>query len=198
MIKAVIWDWGGVCVNRITGIVSAKLQEKYDVDKAVIKKAYYENLDFYETGKMTGKEFWEKFGEIIGINLTADDVMRIIKAAETPREEVIDFIKKMKPKYKLALLSDNNELMIKYIREKFEIENWFDVQVISFEEGVMKPHREIYEICLERLGLEAKECVFIDDNAENVAGAEAVGMKAIQYLEFEQVKKDLVELGVSL
>jgi HAD superfamily hydrolase (TIGR01509 family) len=47
--------------------------------------------------------------------------------------------------------------------------------VVSAEEGVVKPERRIYEIVLQRTGLAAGDLLFVDDNADNIAAAEALG-----------------------
>jgi HAD superfamily hydrolase (TIGR01509 family) len=53
--------------------------------------------------------------------------------------------------------------------------------VISGEVGMHKPERQIYELTVEKLGVEPSECVFIDDLRENCEGAEAIGMTAIRH-----------------
>ena len=47
--------------------------------------------------------------------------------------------------------------------------------VVSAEEGVIKPERRIYEIVLQRTGLAAADLLFVDDNPDNIAAAEALG-----------------------
>lgn len=79
------------------------------------------------------------------------------------------------------------------IRDRYDVFSLFDGVVVSGEEHLLKPQREIYECLLERYGLQADELVFIDDNADNVAGAEAVGMKALRFESVEQVERDLIK-----
>ena len=56
----------------------------------------------------------------------------------------------------------------------------FDVEVFSCEVGLVKPEREIYECCLNRLGLAAKECVFVGDGGSGeLTGARAVGLTTV-------------------
>jgi epoxide hydrolase-like predicted phosphatase len=57
----------------------------------------------------------------------------------------------------------------------------FDLQMFSAEEGLMKPDAQIYLRCLERLGTNAEETVFIDDTLVNVESARKIGMLAIHY-----------------
>lgn len=58
---------------------------------------------------------------------------------------------------------------------------YVDGRVVSAFVGVMKPDRGIYEKLLEKYGLRAEECVFIDDRADNIEGAEAAGIKGLLF-----------------
>src|SRR5215472_12689788 len=55
-----------------------------------------------------------------------------------------------------------------------------DSVILSFEVGSVKPSPEIYLSALEDLGIAPADAVMIDDQARFCAGAEAVGVRAIQ------------------
>lgn len=61
-------------------------------------------------------------------------------------------------------------------RNKFGFFKLFDGIFVSCFYGAVKPEREIYKAFLEKYGLEAKDCLFIDDKYENVEGAVFAGM----------------------
>lgn len=73
--------------------------------------------------------------------------------------------------------------------------NFRDI-VVSGDEKLIKPDPAIYQLLLGRNGLEAADCLFIDDSATNVKGAEAVGMRAHHFTSPEGLRKTLVELGL--
>ncbi len=64
--------------------------------------------------------------------------------------------------------------------------------------GLVKPDERIYNLILEKLTLEAKECVFIDDRKVNVEGAERVGIKTILFQNVKQLRKKLISYGIRL
>ncbi len=68
--------------------------------------------------------------------------------------------------------------------------------VVSGDERLLKPEPAIFQLLLGRNGLEAADCLFIDDSAANVRGAEAVGMKAHHFTSPEGLRKVLEELGL--
>jgi len=68
--------------------------------------------------------------------------------------------------------------------------------VVSGDEKMMKPDPAIYRLALDRFGLQAEEAVFIDDNADNVAGAAALGIHAILFTDEPALRAELVSLGL--
>lgn len=68
--------------------------------------------------------------------------------------------------------------------------------VVSAEERLLKPDLRIYEILLERNGLEAGTCVFIDDSAKNVEAAREVGMHAVHFQNPDHLRAELKKLGL--
>jgi epoxide hydrolase-like predicted phosphatase len=70
----------------------------------------------------------------------------------------------------------------------------FDAVVISGEVGMRKPEREIFELTLDRIGLPAGECVFIDDMPHNIAAAEKAGLAGIVHRTFDETAGELEAL----
>ena len=70
----------------------------------------------------------------------------------------------------------------------------FDAVVISGEVGMRKPERGIFELVLNRIGLQADECVFIDDMAHNIVAAEQAGLVGIIHRSFDETATELKTL----
>lgn len=68
--------------------------------------------------------------------------------------------------------------------------------VVSGDEKLLKPDAAIYNLALARFGLEPHEAVFIDDNAANVAGAEAVGIRSILFADAASTRRELAAAGL--
>lgn len=77
------------------------------------------------------------------------------------------------------------------VRDNYPVFDLLDGYVVSGVERTMKPGPEIYRILLERYGLNAADCVFVDDSAANVAGAEAVGIRGILFEGKEKLQEQL-------
>jgi 2-haloacid dehalogenase len=79
-------------------------------------------------------------------------------------------------------------------RARFDVLRRFDGAVVSGEEGVLKPSREIFTRLLDRYGLEASRTLFIDDAAANVCGARAAGLRAHHFVDAATLEAELVAL----
>lgn len=91
--------------------------------------------------------------------------------------------------YKVYGLSNWSHETFPMVKDKYEAFSMMDGIVMSGEELIAKPDLRIYKILLERYGLKAKECVFIDDRKENIIAGEQVGIRGIIFEDCEQVKQ---------
>ena len=66
-----------------------------------------------------------------------------------------------------------------YLREKFEINQYFDVISISGDLKIQKPDERIFKLTMEKLGVNAGECLYVDDRRRNLGVAQKLGMKAV-------------------
>jgi 2-haloacid dehalogenase len=74
----------------------------------------------------------------------------------------------------------------------------FDGVVVSAHERLIKPDPAIYHVLLERYGLSANDCVFIDDSARNIESARAVGMQGVHFVEPIDLRAQLRVAGVDI
>lgn len=109
--------------------------------------------------------------------------------------ELLEYIKKLKPNYKTALLSNVREGFLDEIFDgERKRDDYFDAAFTSGEMGVAKPRAEAYILAAKHIGVEQEMCVFVDDSVANCKGAEASGMRAILYTDFDTFKESLTKL----
>ena len=82
---------------------------------------------------------------------------------------------------RIGLLTNNVKEFGEHWRATFPIDELVEDVVDSSHVGVRKPEREIYELTCTRLGIAPSEAVFVDDNADNVAGARAFGLETVHF-----------------
>ncbi|MFC2143884.1 HAD-IA family hydrolase [Candidatus Aenigmatarchaeota archaeon] len=76
--------------------------------------------------------------------------------------------------------------------------SYFEPAILSCEIGMAKPHKEIFELALQKLGLKSEECVFIDDREEHLDTPKSMGFKVIHYKDSEQLIKGFRKLGICI
>jgi 2-haloacid dehalogenase len=82
------------------------------------------------------------------------------------------------------------------VRQRFEFLAWFRGILVSGEVGVIKPDPRIYELLIERFGVEPQRTVYIDDVEANVVAARPFGMHAIHFTTPAALREELVGLGL--
>ena len=77
-------------------------------------------------------------------------------------------------------------------RRRFGILQMIDRYVVSAQERLIKPDPRLFQVLLDRYGLKAEECTFVDDNPDNVAAARKMGMKGIVFTGADALRKELL------
>ena len=96
----------------------------------------------------------------------------------------------------LYAITNWNQDKFRETQGRFAFLGLFRDIVVSGDEQLIKPDPAIYRLLLERNGLAAETCVFIDDSVKNVKGAEAVGMQAIHFTTPEALRAELAGMGL--
>lgn len=198
MIEAIIFDFGNViCTfdrNRF-------LQHLVPYGKKTIREleeAMYSEDDFdqFEKGHLTGKEWYLLVTQKGELTLPYDYFVAAYVDIFTPIEKTHELIKKLKPNYKLALLSNTNEIHYEQYIQKTDIFPLFDAVTVSHKVHALKPDEEIFRDCLEKVSVNPTKCIYIDDIAEYVAAGSALWLHAHHYQTHEKLMRFLQEWGI--
>ncbi len=96
-----------------------------------------------------------------------------------PIKEMHDLVVKLNQYYRLGLLTNVTKIVwdkAQTISGMYPVAN-YEVKIKSFEVGLAKPDPKIYELAIEKTGLEANEIMLIDDLADNIQSARQLGMQ---------------------
>ncbi len=196
MIRAVIFDVGGVITKEFPGFKI--LAGKLGIDYNLIVKVWNENEIKIHEHKMPIENFLNIVKE--KAKITTDIVAaweKIYFETMNVDVDVLRIIKKLKDKYKLIIISNAAEFHARQIRRK-GVYSHFDNVFLSYAVGIAKPQKGIFAHALKELQLTADECVFIDNDEKNIAAANALGFKTINFKNAEQLTGELKKLGVSV
>jgi 2-haloacid dehalogenase len=116
-----------------------------------------------------------------------------------PIDGSVAILQKLKDgKVPVYAITNWNQDKFREARARFDFLNSFDGIVVSGDEGVLKPDREIFELFFARYGVAPESAVFIDDSKHNVEGARAAGMQVLHFTSPEALARDLRGLGFSV
>lgn len=180
MIRAIIFDFGDVFINLDIDGFTQNAFKHFKI------QAFSEEMiafnSFYEQGLISTEEFLEFYTENFP-KLSKQNLIDIwnFMLRDLP-EHRLDFIKELSKssKYKLILLSNTNELHIDWIKKHVPLfetfKNCFDAFYLSHEIYLRKPSRDIFEFVLNEHNLNASDCLFVDDNKDNIKTAVSLGI----------------------
>jgi putative hydrolase of the HAD superfamily len=197
-IEALVSDFGGVLTTPLVESFAA-LQGDSDVDLQAVGMAMARvaqedganPLFELETGRMSEDDFLARLGGALSANLGREVELHGFGeryfANLHPNEELIAYFRSLRERgLRLALLTNNVREWEPLWRAKLPVDELFELVVDSAFVGMRKPDPEIYALTLERLGLPAEACLFLDDIDVNVTTARELGMSAIHFVDTAQ------------
>ena len=204
MIKAVLWDFGGVITSSPFDAFNRYEAEK-GLPKDFIRGINAKNPTTnawarFESSQVSIEEFDRLFSEessAAGHVVSGKDVLGLL--AGDVRPEMVKALKCCKAVLKVGCITNNVKSdegsaipqSAAKAEQTLEIMTLFDEVVESSIEGVRKPDPEIYRIALDRMGVAAEECVFLDDLGINLKPARALGMKTIKVIDPQKAISEL-------
>jgi putative hydrolase of the HAD superfamily len=124
---------------------------------------------------------------VLGREVSLDGFGERLMDALEPNAELFDYYRGLRDRgVRLALLTNNVREWEPLWRPKLPIDEVFELVVDSAFVGMRKPEPGIYTLTLDRLGLPAEACVFVDDLEINVEAARALGMAGIVHRDAAQ------------
>lgn len=103
-----------------------------------------------------------------------------------------EYIKGLRKRgYKLFLLTNITEDSYNYINELININEKFDGGIYSYQEHLIKPDYDIYNLLINRFNLNKDETIFFDDKEKNVKAANEVGIKSYVFTSINDIESNL-------
>jgi putative hydrolase of the HAD superfamily len=191
--EAVVSDFGGVLTTPLMSAFN-RVQDELDVPLDAYPKAFNHSLErdgehplfALERGEISEPEFMARLGRglahVLGRPVSLHGFGARLMSAMQPNHELLEHYRGLLGSgVRLALCTNNVREWEPLWRAMLPVDELFEVVVDSAFVGTRKPEPEIYAITLERLGLPAEACAFVDDLEVNVDAASAAGMHGIHH-----------------
>ena len=188
-IQNVIFDLGGVIIDLDTSATFRAFGDLFNADKNQIetfsKEPFFED---YEVGKIDDPTFRAHIRE--SFEFTGSD--ELIDSAWNAMlgkidKDKIELIEKMSDDYRLFVMSNTNDIHIRFFNRLFEhvsggraYASFFTEVYLSQEIGERKPNPGAWQVILNDHQLAPETCLFIDDKQENIEASEKLGIQGFQ------------------
>lgn len=197
IIKAIVVDVGGVLVQTVDYSRRHVWETKLHLEPGELSRQIYkvEPADLATIGKVKDKDIWSDIKKRFSLSEAELVQLKLdFYAGDRLNTAFYTFVQTLHKKYTTAILSNAWLSGRKIFTEKYHLDKIVDQMIISAEEGMVKPHKNIYLLTLLRLNLEPHEVLYIDDGLTNITAAKKVGMHTIQFTSNEETIKKMKEI----
>jgi putative hydrolase of the HAD superfamily len=201
MIEAVIWDFGGVLTTSPFEAF-ARFEREHGLPADIIRRTnavnHHENAwAQFERAELDIEAFDQLFATeslALGTEVRGKDVLPLLSGDLRP--EMVEALRRVKEKFKTGCITNNlpaNAIGSVSGRSLYvaEVMALFDHIIESAKIGLRKPDPRIYRMMIEALGVDAKNCVYLDDLGVNLKPAREMGMTTIKVVSAPQAIAEL-------
>ncbi len=176
----VLIDMYGVILNESKGRLLAYSKDNFDETQyKTVENMIWNDRLFDKAG--LGQISSDEFLKMLGFDDTEYHMKRYLEDYLTLDRGFIKFAETVKDKYDIVLLSNDVSEWSKYITEYHGLNKYFKDKIVSADVKCRKPDLKIFDLTLEHIKKSPAECIFIDNNVQNLLSAEEVGISPILF-----------------
>ncbi len=196
-IKAVIWDMGGVILRTVGKTPREQLAKKYNVSLDTLYDLVFNSTTAENAtlGLIDEQIHWQTVASTLGVpDGGIDEFRTAFWEGDMIDTTLVEFIENLNKVVKTGLLSNAWSGARDYLCQRIDCGKVFQYSIFSYEVGLKKPDKQIYEKVLNLMKVEAAEAIFVDDFLENIECANEVGIHGVQFVTTEQAMADVMTL----
>ncbi len=200
-IRAVILDFGGVLYFTPSLVWARRWQAIMGLKEDPFISAMLSAPDEFEivkdinVGRIPESQVWEAVARRWKISpVLVNKFMRATLSGKRWNRDLAKFVQGLRPQYRTAILSNAGSDARQTFTRAYKIDDLVDDIIISAEEKVAKPDKQIYQIAVDRLGVEPHEFIFVDDLSQNVEAARQFGMHGVHFRSTDQAITEMQQL----
>ncbi len=200
-IRALFWDVGGVLLtNAWDHTQRAAALDHFHLDEKEFHSRHEMLVSSFERGKITLEEYLDRTVFYRERTFTKDAFRAYMLSQSQPLPGMLPFAQSLTNtgKYLMGTINNESRELNGYRIETFRMKEIFDIFVSSCFVGLRKPEPQIYQMALDITQFPAEQSCFIDDRPLNLESAARLGMHVIQMQSLEQLRADLLKIGVTV
>lgn len=200
MIKAIIFDLDNTLIDRQKAF-KEMLERKFHIlfdDEELIQKMINDILKWDNNGTVERIDVFKKWAEVYHITKISPEQLDKEWSNESGSvaflfDDVRDTLKKLKKKYKIAVLTNGNASSQRRKLNTINIYDLLDYSLVSSEYGVRKPDKIIFEYTAKQLDLKTEECSYVGDNYKiDILGSRNAGMLPVFISRNNEIHEDVL------
>lgn len=206
-VRAVWTDFGGVCTPPVRDTMRV-FSERVGVEQGLLEKAIgrvteragaIDSMELLDTPLISEDEWARRveavLAEEFGVRADLGDPGEAWFGGRPANGEWVSALRELRAHgVFVGLLSNMVPTWERHWRAMVPPDGVFDALVMSYEVGVRKPMREIFDHAASAAGVPAESCVLVDDLAANCAGALAAGWHAVEFKDTREAVSEVVRL----
>ena len=195
-VKAVIWDLAGVVLHTVKGTFNTLLAERLDAPLAEIDRLMLSNEnDLWDIDEIDDDTYYTFLLNELKMPMEKKAIIRKFVVDDFYiDQDMLAYIKDLRASVTTMLLTNFPSHVHDFMKTDWIVDGAFDHMIASCDVKLIKPDPAIYTLALDRLDLEAEECVFIDDREVNVNAARKLGINGIVFQSKSQTMRDVDNL----
>jgi len=202
-IKAVVFDYGNVISLHQDPKTMDELAGRVGVERDKFVSTLWSLRREYDRGTISSIEYFKIVLSALAVSMDEKSIEELIEidtnSWKNINTETVTLMEELKAAgYLVGILSNMPGDFLAWARKNLPVFSLPHIGLYSCDVNLVKPEEAIYRKLLSMSGVEADELVFFDDKVENIKGAEAIGIKAILWVNPKEARRELVSLGVKL
>ena len=185
-VKAFLFDCGGVLLRDKDESAYSLWESRLGLTPGELRQRLWagEAWSLAERGQLSEEAFWQRVGSELGL-VESEEIASLAQdlwGSWRVDCDVLALIDVLRKRFRVAMLSNATDVLEEKLASHYGVADRFDPIINSARLGIAKPDPEVYKMTLQELDLRPKQVVFVDDRADNVAAAAALGMHVIWFI----------------
>jgi putative hydrolase of the HAD superfamily len=198
-VQAVVLDLGNVLAFHDNELLFREMAKAFHTTPEAMKARLDGGLwDRVNRGQLPGDSLRVELNSRLDGSLSADEWFSLWNCHFTLNEPMVRHVEQLVGRVRLVLLSNTHDQHVAYLRPRLPVLERFDGLVLSYEQGLVKPERGLYEKALALANVPAWRAVFFDDVQRYAEGAAQVGMHGRVFHSAHEFPAQLAALGVTV
>ena len=200
-IKALFLDIGGVLLtNGWDHHARKRAAKEFELDFVVMENRHQLNVDTYELGKLTLKEYLSRVVFYQRRPFTYGQFWKFMSAQSKPFYPTIELFRQIKERYGLKIVVVSNEAreLNSHRIRKYKLDMLVDSFVSSCFVHFRKPDKDIFQVALDTAQVLPAQVVYIEDTPMFVEVAESLGIRGVHHTDYKSTHDKLAALGLDL